>query len=111
MILATPIFFPAIMKLGYDPLCAGIITCLTVLIGCIVSPVAMNVFAVRNITKVPLGAIYRGCLSFSGLTGAVGGSSLHVSADCTFSSEQAYETAAEISLYSTFRFLLPFLCE
>jgi C4-dicarboxylate transporter DctM subunit len=64
LILATPIFFPAIIKLGYDPLWAGIMLCLTVVVGGVIPPVAMNVFIVKNITKVPIGVIYRGVYPF-----------------------------------------------
>ena len=64
MILATPIFFPVIIKLGYDPLWAGIMICLTVVVGGVIPPVAMNVFIVRNITKVPIGIIYSGVYPF-----------------------------------------------
>jgi hypothetical protein len=62
--LATPIFFPAIIKLGYDPLWAGIMLCLTVVVGGVIPPVAMNVFIVKNITKVPIGVIYKGVYPF-----------------------------------------------
>lgn len=64
LILATPIFFPAIIKLGYDPLWASILVCLTVVVGGVIPPVAMNVFIVKNITKVPIGVIYRGVYPF-----------------------------------------------
>ena len=64
LILATPIFFPAIIKLGYDPLWAGIMLCLTVVVGGVIPPIAMNVFIVKNITRVPIGVIYRGVYPF-----------------------------------------------
>jgi TRAP-type C4-dicarboxylate transport system permease large subunit len=64
MILATPIFFPAIIKLGYNPLWTGIMVCLTVMIGSVIPPVAMCVFIVRNITKIPIGVIYSGVYPF-----------------------------------------------
>jgi len=64
MILATPIFFPVAMKLGFDPIWFSILIALTVMIGCIIPPVASNVFVVRNITKVPLGIIYKGTYPF-----------------------------------------------
>jgi C4-dicarboxylate transporter, DctM subunit len=64
LILATPIFFPAIIKLGYDPLWAGIMICLTVVVGGVIPPVAMNVFIVKNITRVPVGIIYKGVYPF-----------------------------------------------
>jgi tripartite ATP-independent transporter DctM subunit len=64
MILATPIFFPIMEKLGYDPLLIGIIVALTVCIGSVIPPVAICVFVVKNITKVPMGVIYSGVYPF-----------------------------------------------
>lgn len=64
MVLATPIFFPAILKLGYDPIWFGIILHIFVMIGCLIPPVAINVFVVKNITKMPFGVIYSGVFPF-----------------------------------------------
>ncbi len=64
MILATPIFFPAIVKMGYDPIWANIMIALTVCIGSVIPPVAMCVFVVKNITKVPMNIIYKGVYPF-----------------------------------------------
>jgi C4-dicarboxylate transporter DctM subunit len=64
MILATPIFYPAIIKLGFDPIWFGMIICITVMIGVIIPPVAINVFVVKNITKVPFSVIYSGVYPF-----------------------------------------------
>ncbi len=64
MILATPIFYPAILKLGFDPIWFGIVIMVTVMIGVIVPPVAINVFVVKNITGVPFQTIYRGVYPF-----------------------------------------------
>jgi tripartite ATP-independent transporter DctM subunit len=64
MILATPIFFPIMIKLGYDPLLVGILVALTICIGSVIPPVAICVFVVKNITKVPMGIIYSGVYPF-----------------------------------------------
>jgi tripartite ATP-independent transporter DctM subunit len=64
MILATPIFYPAVIKLGYDPIWFGIMICITVMVGVIIPPVAICVFIVKNITGVPFGVIYKGVLPF-----------------------------------------------
>ena len=64
MILATPIFYPAIIKLGFDPIWFGMIICITVMIGVVIPPVAINVFVVKNITKVPFSVIYSGVYPF-----------------------------------------------
>lgn len=64
MVLATPIFYPVIIKLGFDPIWFGMIIAITVMIGVVIPPVAINVFVVKNITKVPFSVIYRGVYPF-----------------------------------------------
>lgn len=64
MILATPIFYPAIIKLGYDPMWFGIMIAITVMVGVVIPPVAINVFVVKNITKTPFSVIYAGVYPF-----------------------------------------------
>jgi len=64
MVLATPIFFPIVIKLGYDAIWFGVILHIFVMIGVVIPPVAVNVFVVRNITKVPFGVIYSGVYPF-----------------------------------------------
>jgi tripartite ATP-independent transporter DctM subunit len=64
MILATPIFYPIALKLGYDPIWFGMMVAVTLMIGVVIPPVAMNVFVVKNITKVPLNVIYSGVYPF-----------------------------------------------
>ena len=64
MILATPIFYPAIIKLGFDPIWFGILLGVVLMIGVVIPPVAICVFVVKNITKVPMGTIYKGVAPF-----------------------------------------------
>jgi len=64
MVLATPVFFPAVLKLGYDPLWFAMMISVTVMVGIVIPPVAINVFVVKNITKVPIGVVYRGVYPF-----------------------------------------------
>jgi C4-dicarboxylate transporter DctM subunit len=64
MILATPIFFPAVLKLGFDPIWFGILIAIVVAIGVVIPPVAVCVFVVKNITGVPIGQIYKGVTPF-----------------------------------------------
>jgi C4-dicarboxylate transporter DctM subunit len=64
MVLATPIFYPVIIKMGFDPIWFGMIIGITVMIGVVIPPVAINVFVVKNITKVPFGVIYKGVVPF-----------------------------------------------
>jgi tripartite ATP-independent transporter DctM subunit len=64
MILATPIFYPAIGKLGYDPIWFGVMIGITVMIGVVIPPVAMCVFVVKNITGESFKTIYDGVYPF-----------------------------------------------
>ena len=64
MILATPIFYPAVQKLGFDPIWFGILIGVVVMIGVVIPPVAVCVFVVKNITKEPIGRIYKGVVPF-----------------------------------------------
>jgi tripartite ATP-independent transporter DctM subunit len=64
MVLATPIFYPVIIQLGFDPIWFGMIISLTVMVGVVIPPVAINVFVVKNITKVPFNIIYSGVYPF-----------------------------------------------
>jgi C4-dicarboxylate transporter DctM subunit len=64
LILATPIFYPAVLKLGFHPLWFGIVIGVVAMIGVVIPPVAICVFVVKNITKIPMGTIYAGVAPF-----------------------------------------------
>ncbi|MCG3189832.1 MAG: C4-dicarboxylate TRAP transporter large permease protein DctM [Burkholderiaceae bacterium] len=64
LILATPIFWPAMIKLGYDPIWLCITMSVVLGIGSIIPPMAICVFIVRQITGVPIGVVYRGVYPF-----------------------------------------------
>ncbi|RJR47081.1 MAG: TRAP transporter large permease [Desulfobacteraceae bacterium] len=63
-ILAIPVFMPTALKLGYDPIWFLIYLAITIGIGVLIPPVAVGVFIVKNMTKEPLGLIYRGVAPF-----------------------------------------------
>ena len=64
MILATPVLYPAILKLGYDPIWFGVMAGVTIMVGSIIPPVAAAVFIVKNITGESFGTIYKGVVPF-----------------------------------------------
>ena len=64
LILATPIFFPTMTTMGYDPIWICIALSVVLGIGSVIPPVAINVFIVSNISKVPAGIIYKGVYPF-----------------------------------------------
>jgi C4-dicarboxylate transporter, DctM subunit len=64
MILATPIFFPVAMKLGFDPVWFAVAIGVTLMIGVVIPPVAVAVFIVKSITGESIGLVYKGVLPF-----------------------------------------------
>jgi C4-dicarboxylate transporter, DctM subunit len=73
VIIATPIFFPIALKLGYDPVWFCIFVGILQMIGIVIPPVAINVFVVKNISNIPVSVIYKGVAPFliSIIAGAV----------------------------------------
>lgn len=64
MILATPIFHPVVVQLGFDPIWFAMVIAVTLMIGVVIPPVAIAVFIVKNITKEPASVVYRGVAPF-----------------------------------------------
>lgn len=64
MVLATPIFYPTVVNLGYDPIWFGILICMTLMIGGLIPPIAIYVFILGNITGIPFKIIYKGVIPF-----------------------------------------------
>ena len=60
VILITPILLPVVTKLGFDPIWYGVMVMVTLMIGVVIPPVAINVFIVSSIVKVPQGTVYAG---------------------------------------------------
>lgn len=60
LILATPIFLPVVLKLGYDPVWFGVIVSVITMIGVILPPMAINAFVVSGVSKVPISTVYSG---------------------------------------------------
>jgi C4-dicarboxylate transporter DctM subunit len=65
IMLTTPIFFPVIIALGYDPIWFGVIVVLIIEMAVITPPVGINVFVIKGIAKdVPLETIFKGIVPF-----------------------------------------------
>ena len=65
IVVTIPIFFPVVMKLGFDPIWFGVIIVLVAEMGVITPPVGVNVFVIKGIAPdVPLFVIFRGILPF-----------------------------------------------
>ena len=65
VIVTLPIFFPTIVKLGFDPIWFGVVLVIIMEMGLITPPVGMNVFVIKGVAKdVSVGTIFRGVLPF-----------------------------------------------
>jgi len=65
VLLTVPIFFPLIIKLGFDPIWFGILVVRTTEMGLITPPVGLNVFVIKGVARdVPIGTIFRGIFPF-----------------------------------------------
>jgi len=63
--LTIPIFYPAVIALGFDPIWFGVIIVLITEMGVITPPVGVNVYVIKGIAEdVPLETIFKGILPF-----------------------------------------------
>ena len=67
VLLTTPIFFPVIMSLKYDPIWFGVMIVVVTQMGVISPPVGINVYVVNGIERdISLQTIFKGALPFLG---------------------------------------------
>jgi len=63
IMLTIPIFYPVVLKFGYDPIWFGVIIVLITQIGVITPPVGVNVYVVSGVARdVPLNVIFKGVI-------------------------------------------------
>jgi TRAP-type C4-dicarboxylate transport system permease large subunit len=64
VIMTTPIIFPIVLALGFDPVWYSVILVRMVEIGLITPPFGLNLFALAGAARVPVEAMYRGVIPF-----------------------------------------------
>ncbi|CAM9765517.1 unnamed protein product [Phaeothamnion confervicola] len=65
ILLTLPVFFPIIVKLGFDPIWFGVLIVVVVEIGLISPPVGMNLFVLSTLLpEVPTRTVFRGVTPF-----------------------------------------------
>jgi len=65
VLLTVPVFYPLLMKLGFDPIWFGIIIIMMCVLGMIAPPVGIIVFIIAGMAPdIPMAAIYRGAFPF-----------------------------------------------
>ena len=65
ILLVMPIFFPVIVKLGFDPIWYGVLFQLNLCMGYITPPFGYNIFYIKTISpQTPVGLLYKAVLPF-----------------------------------------------
>ncbi len=65
IVVTIPIFFPLVMRLGFDPIWFGVMIVVLGEMGVITPPVGVNVFVIKGIAPdIPLHIIFRGIVPF-----------------------------------------------
>ena len=65
LIITIPIFFPAVLALGFDPIWFGVILVMMIETAMITPPVGMNVYVISGVApNIPLEDIFRGIFTF-----------------------------------------------
>lgn len=66
LLILIPLFYPLVLKAGYDPIWFGVIVTALCMVGIVAPPVATNFFIVKGLVgdEVPLKAIIKGILLF-----------------------------------------------
>lgn len=65
VLLTIPIFYPVVLKLGYDPIWFGVMVVVITQMGVITPPVGVNVYVVSGIERdIPLQSIFKGSMPF-----------------------------------------------
>ncbi|QGP91511.1 C4-dicarboxylate TRAP transporter large permease protein DctM [Neomoorella glycerini] len=60
VVITTPIFFPVVMNLGFDPIWYGVMMVVAMEMGQITPPVGINLFVITGVAKdVPMHVIFR----------------------------------------------------
>lgn len=66
ILLTMPIFFPVMVKLGFDPIWFGVVSVVLSECAFITPPFGMNVYVVAGASNVSMGTVFKGILPFLG---------------------------------------------
>jgi tripartite ATP-independent transporter DctM subunit len=65
IMLTVPIFYPIVVKIGYDPVWFGVVITLVCCMGMITPPVGVNAYVAKGVAKdVPLEVVFKGVWPF-----------------------------------------------
>lgn len=64
LVIMTPMMYPIILELGYDPIWFGVLSVMMLLTGLLTPPVGLVSFVVSGITGISIGKVFRGVAPF-----------------------------------------------
>ncbi|MBA7557993.1 C4-dicarboxylate TRAP transporter large permease protein DctM [subsurface metagenome] len=64
VVILTPILLPVVISMGINPVFFGVMAVVNLAIGCITSPVGLDLFVVTAITKVPIEKVTKAILPY-----------------------------------------------
>lgn len=67
VVILTPILLPVVLSMGIDPLFFGVMMAVNLAIGCIISPVGLDLFVVSAVTKIPTEKVTREMMPYLGV--------------------------------------------
>ena len=64
VLLAIPVLYPLVLKMGFDPIWFGILTVRCTEMGLITPPVGLNVYIIQGLTGAEMGTVFKGIVPF-----------------------------------------------
>lgn len=65
IVLLMPMMFPVSQTLGLDPILFGVTVCFALTLGGLTPPVAVNIFSMASVSKLPMSRIVKGEIPFA----------------------------------------------
>ena len=65
VVITMPIFFPAVIAMGFDPIWFGVIVVIVIEMALITPPIGMNCYVLSGVAEnIPMEDIFRGIIMF-----------------------------------------------
>jgi C4-dicarboxylate transporter DctM subunit len=64
VMITTPLLFPVVISLGFDPIWFGVVFCINIELALITPPVGMNLFIIKGITDEKMIEIVKGVMPY-----------------------------------------------
>ena len=71
LLLTVPVLYPALTRIGFDPIWLGAFVVKLMAVGGISPPVGMTCFTMAGVSGMPVGKIFRGVLPYLGVDAVI----------------------------------------